>query len=185
MEITSTDIVEAAGKIITESGLNALTIEELSRKIPVGKETISSSFKDDTEILIFMLRNMEFEIKELINNSEANMISAEVEFQQLFRNLFLLFAQKPYYLLIILNIEERGKSAQDHENLTRIKASIEKYLVKIIKQGKRNEAFKTEQTTGVLVKTILKSFRSFMSYENVLNKMNKDLKTLRENPESF
>ncbi len=107
MELTITDIVEATGKIIMESGLNAISIEELSRKMEVKHEAISSFFKGDNNILNFMLHNIEFEIKELIYNSEANMTSAEEEFQRLFKDLYLLFAQKPYYLFIILNIEDK------------------------------------------------------------------------------
>jgi AcrR family transcriptional regulator len=185
MELTSAEIVEAAGNIIIESGLDALTIEKLSGRIEVEDEAISSYFKDDADILLFMLHNMEIEIKELINNSGVNVVTAEEEFQQLFRNLYLLFNHKPYYLIIILNIDDKEKGTTDHENLIRIKAIIEKYLLKIINQGKNDQAFKTKRTPGVLVNTILKSFRSFMSHENSINKMIKDLKTLREKPESL
>lgn len=183
MKLIKTEIAEAAGKIISESGLDALTIEELSKKLEIDQEILYIYFKNNADILIFMLLNLEHEIRILINDCETSNLSSEVELQLLFENMFNLFNKKPYYLSIIFNIEGNEIVDKNHEILIRIKEEIDEYLLKIINRGKEEAIFTTKQTPRTLVNTILVSFRSFMSQQNIINKMVKDFKKIKENPD--
>lgn len=183
MKLIKTEIEEAAAKIISESGLDALTTEELAKKMEIDQEILYIYFKNNADILIFMLLNLEHEIRLLINNLATSEVSSEKELRLLFENIYKLFEQKPYYLSIIFNFEGNEKDSRGHEILIRVKSSIDKHLIKIINKGKEEAVFKTRQTPGTLVNNILGSFRSFMSQQNIINKMIKDLKKIRDNPD--
>ncbi len=45
MELRNTDMVEAAGRIINRSGINALSIEEMSREMGTAQDTLLFYFK--------------------------------------------------------------------------------------------------------------------------------------------
>ena len=183
MRLKKTEIAEAAGKIISESGLDALTTEELAKKMEIDHEILYIYFKNNADIPIFMLLNLENEVRVLINDSETSNLSSEVALQLLFENMFNLFNEKPYYLSILFSIESNDIVNNNHEILIRIKESIGKYLLKIINQGKKDTIFKTKLTPGILVNSILGSFRSFMSQQNIMNKMVRDFKKIRDNPD--
>lgn len=183
MRLIKTEIEEAAGKIISESGLDALTTEELSKKMEIDQEILYIYFKNNDDILTFMLLNLEHEVRDLINVSETSNLSSEVELHLLFENMFNLLNKKPYHLSILFSIEPNDIVNKNHEILIRIKESIGKYLIKIIDQGKQDTIFKTKLTTRILVKRILGSFRSFMSQQNIIHKMVRDFKKIRDNPD--
>lgn len=183
MELIKTEIAEVAGKIISESGLDALTTEELAKKMRIDHEILYIYFKNNVDILSFLIQNLEYEIRVLINDLETKNVSPEKELQLLFENMYRLFEQKPYYLSIIFIIEDKEKADRGHEILISIKSTINKYLLKIINQGKKETIFKTKQTPWTLVNNILGSFRSFMNQQNIINKMVRDIKKLRDNPE--
>ena len=177
-----TDIVEAAGRIITEAGIDTLTTEGLATKMGVDQKTIYTWFKRDADILIFLLINLKHEIGILVNDAESNKKSPEEELQLLFESMYSFFTQKPYYLTIVLNIEQDKMSKRALEILISIKTVIGNYLLKIIDNGKREAIFKTNRTPDTLTDNILESFRSFMSQQNMLDKMVRDLKLIRDNP---
>lgn len=180
MEIENTDIIEASGKIIVKSGLNALSIKELATEMGITEVKLFPYFEKEDDILILMLISLKNEINELINNPTTSGWTPENKLQYLFRNLHKLFSKKPYYLTIIFATELTEKDVSLQKLLLKIKVNAKIHLTQIIDQGKEEHNFKTNQTTRNLVDNILGSFRDFMNEYRTINKMVKDIAKLRE-----
>ena len=185
MKMIKTEIVIAAGGIITETGIGFLTKESLANKMGVERKILYPFFKKDADILIFLLLNLKHEIKILISDAELNKKPPEIELQLLFESMHNFFTQKPYYLTIVLNIEQDKMGNRVQGLLISIKTMIGNYLLKIIDKGKEEAIFKTDRTPVTLANSILGSFRSFMNQQNKIEKMVSDLKMIRENPDFF
>lgn len=69
MELKTTDMVAAAGKIINESGINSLSIEELAREMKIDHSLLNPYLKKDDDILMLILLSLENEIKQLIKDT--------------------------------------------------------------------------------------------------------------------
>ncbi len=173
------NIVEAAGKIITESGIEALTIEELLQRMEADPVQLYTFFKNDKEVIVFLLRNLETEIEKLIKDLEDKNVSIEEEFQLFFKLIFKLLDQNPFYLSLLFNTEFNKTNENAREVIVRINTAIADYLTKIISRGKQEAVFKTTKSTRAIVNNILGSFRSFMNQQDTLNKMLSDLEKLR------
>lgn len=185
METIKEEIVDAAGKIVTEAGIDFLTTENLATKMGVDSKTLHNHFKSDAAILNFLLITLKREIKILITDAESSNKSPADELELLFENIFNLFITKPYYLTIVVSVEEGKMGNRTKTRLKSIKKVISIYLTKIIDKGKKEEIFKTKRSPNTLVDNILVSFRSFMDQENMMNKWIRDLKMIRENPDNL
>ncbi len=182
MKNIKSEIIKAAGGIITEAGTGFLTTESLAAKMGVDHKILNSYFKSDADILIFLLLKLKQEIELLINDAGSNNRSAEEELQLLFESMFNFFTRKPYFLIIVLNSEQDKMCDRAQEILISIKTVIGNYLLKIIDRGKKDEIFKAKRTPDILATSILESFRLFMNQQNKLDKIARDLKMIRDNP---
>ena len=179
MELRKKNIIEAAGRIILESGIKALSIEELALRTGNRKAELSTYFKKDNDVLIMMLISLDNEIKQLINDVVTRKQSPEEELQNLFKHLHDLFNRKPYYLSIIFSTELMEKDSDMHDILLRIKTAAEIYLFQVITLGKEKKIFITEITTRSLANNILLSFRLLMREQLVSNNLVRDVEIQR------
>lgn len=179
MELETTDIVEAAGRIIIESGTDSLSIEELAGEMRINTSLLDSYFEKDDDILMLLLKSLEDDIKQLIIETRTVDRSPEEDLQLLFQNMHELLKLKPYYLSVIFSTELKEKNSELQKALLKIKISVRIYLLEVINHGKKETVFKTRQTSRILVTNILGSFRSFMNEQRLINKMVRDLEILK------
>lgn len=172
-------MIETAGRIILESGINALTIEELAIRMEIPYSELSIYFEKDNDILKMMLYSLDNEIQQLINAVVARLQSPEEELQNLFKNLYELFNRKSYYLSLIFSTELTEKDSEMHDNLLKIKTAAEMYLFQVITNGKKKKIYKTEINSRSLVNRILVSFRLLMNEQLVSINLVRSLKILR------
>lgn len=125
MELTKNDLVKASGTIINEAGINALTIDKLALKMGINPTELSTFFKQDKDVLLMMLLCLDNEMQQLIHDVVTKKQSPEEELQNLFKNLYTFFDQKPYYLSIIFSTELTEKDSEMHNILLRIKTAAE------------------------------------------------------------
>ncbi len=183
METIKINILEAAGNIINEAGINALSLDALSLKLGIPRNKLLLYIRKDEDIVICLLLSLESEMLQLINNVAAMSSSSENEFQNLFKSLFKLFNQKLYYLHLMFSTEIIEKNAAAKEILKRILKIAKTYLTQVLEKGKKTGVFSKKITTNLLVENILGSFRLLMSDQQLTNKMIRDLKILRADRE--
>ena len=109
MELKTTDIVEAAGRIIIESGTDSLSIKELADEMGINTSLLDSYFEKDDDILMLLLKSLENDIKQLIIETRTVDRSPEEDLQLLFQNMHELLKLKPYYLSVIFSTELKEK----------------------------------------------------------------------------
>lgn len=179
MELRIADIEEVAGRIIIESGLDFLTIDELSSKMGINTSLLISFFERDDDILMLLLASLEYDIKQLILKNKLAERPPEEDLQILFQNIYELIKVKPYYLPVIFFVEIKEKDSELQKALLRIKIFVRIYLLEVINNGKKVTVFKTRQRSRKLVTNILGSFRSFMNEQRLINNMVRDLEILK------
>jgi AcrR family transcriptional regulator len=183
MEPRKTELIEAVGKIILESDLNNLTIDELANRLEIPHSELSIYFEKDTDILKMMLFSLDSEIQQLINTLVASSQSPEEELQSLFKDLYELFNRKPYYLSLIFATELTEKNPELYDILLKIRTAIEMYLLQVITQGKNKKIYKTKTNHKTLVNRIIVSFRLLMNEQVVSINLVRNLKMLRSKNE--
>lgn len=183
MDINKSNIVEIAGAIINEAGIDALSIDALIKRMEISREDLLIYLGADDDILKFISLSLEDEIQQLIKNVAAINLSPEKELENLFKSLYEFFGQKSYYLHILFSSEIIENDTAIHAVLERIKHTVKTYLSTILDKGKKTRVFNNKAETRYLVENILSRFRLFMSDQQLTNKMIRDLKLIRADKE--
>jgi AcrR family transcriptional regulator len=179
METTSTAIIEKAAQIVMKSGLEGLTVRNLATELEVKDNQLYKQITKDDDILQILLFGFEADIIEFIKELDNKDAQPETELKLLFKGLYFLFLQKPYYLAIIFDKSLKNRGENIKHSFLRIKSIAEQYLAGVINKGKKQNTFKTNEPTKLLVNRILSEFRIFMKDEQRLNEMILELKTMR------
>lgn len=172
-------IIEKAAGIIMNSGIKELTVHNLADKLMVEESQLYQQFTKDDDVLLLLLLGFEIDINELMEEFARTAETTETELKILFKKLYFLFLQKPYYLDIIFdkNLKERDESIKN--SFLRIRNTAENYLTSVINKGENENIFKTKVSTKVLVGKILSGFRLFMKDEQRIHEVILEMKTIK------
>ncbi len=173
-------IIEKAEEIIMNTGLEALTVSKLANELEINESQLYQHLTKEDDIVLILLLGFETDIIQAVKELANKVHSPETELKLLFKRIYLLFLQKPYYLSIIFdkNLKDRDESIK--KSFLRIRNVAESYLTLIIDKGKNEYTFKTNVPTRILVDQMLSSFRILMKDEQSMNEMVLQLKTLRK-----
>ncbi len=179
METENRIIMKKAREIIMNDGLSALTIHNLAIELKWDKEQLYHQFSNDEDIIQLVMFDFEKEIKEYVRQFSDSLEPAETELKLLFKRLYFIFLQNPFYLSIIFDTTLIKRNIEIRKSILRIRKVAVNYFSTIINKGKKEDTFKTKVPTNVIVDKILSDFRSYMRDEQLLNEMVLELKTLK------
>lgn len=164
MEITSRqlEIIEAAGKILTSSGVTGLTIKKLAKEMRFSESALYKHFDSKEEIIIAMLNYLSSNIDErllLANNSGANF---EEKFRAIFQNQFAFFSEHPHFVVAVFSDGLMEESIKINETILNLLFVKIKYLLPIILQGQQEKAIRNDIQADELMQIIMGTFRLLM-----------------------
>ena len=180
MEVNKKEITEKSIDIIKNLGIEALTIHNLASAMQMDLKEFHKIFSTDEEILLLIFKSFEDDLKDFIQEISNQSETPAKEFDTFFKSLYNVFLQKPYYLSIIFDkrLKERNKNIR--KSIIHMKNTIEDYLTNLVESGKKNNTFKTNTSTSLLVNKMLTEFRLLMKDEQYINEMILDLEHLRK-----
>lgn len=179
MNLEKEDIIEAAGRLVLQSGINELSIEELELKMGISHAELSMYLKRDKDIPIMLLVSLETKIMQLIKDVAISNLSPEDELQALFKNLNKLFDQSPFYLVLIFDKHLAERDSEILVIMRRIIKRAENFLLQVINKGKHENIFQAEVKTRYLVNRILVSFRLLMNEQRLAESLVRDITLLK------
>ena len=89
------EIIEAAGKILTASGVSGLTIKNLAKEMKFSESAIYRHFTSKEEIIIALLEFLAKSMDERYSRAISSEQSPEEKFTTLFQNQFSFFKKNP------------------------------------------------------------------------------------------
>lgn len=179
METENMIIMKKAKEIITNEGVSALSIQNMAFELNIDEEQLYHQFGSNDGIILSILNEFEKEIDEYIIQFSISLESAETELKLLFKRLYFIFLQNPFYLSIILDSTLIKRNDEIRKSMFRIRSMAENYLETLINKGKMENTYKTKVPTKLIVSKLLSEFRLFMRDEQLLNEMVLELKSLK------
>lgn len=156
------EIIEAAGEILTQSGLAGLTTKNLAAKMGFSESALYRHFKSKEDILLTMLKYLAEDMDARFENTISNIESPKEKLKALFNSQFIFFKQKPHFLIAIFSDGLLEASTEINTAINGIMAITKKYLIQIIKEGQKQQQFTNEVPVEDLVHIIMGSFRLHM-----------------------
>ena len=156
------EIIEAAGQILTESGIAGLTTKGLAAKMGFAESALYRHFKGKEEIMLTMLRYLATDMDSRLANCVRNSESPKEKLKAVFNNQFEFFKKNPHFLVAIFSDGLLEESTAMNEAIMQIMGTKKKHLLQIIQQGQKQNQFTNALSADDLVHIIMGSFRLHM-----------------------
>lgn len=163
------EIIEAAGKILTQSGVSGLTIKNLAKEMNFAESAIYRHFASKEQIIIALLDYLASSMDERYNNAISSEQSPEEKFTTLFQNQFLFFKKYPHFVVAVFSDGLMEESQRINETILKIMGVKMKHLMPVIMEGQQKKVFTNAITSDELIQIVMGTFRLQMYKWRVAN----------------
>lgn len=163
------EIIEAAGRILTNEGVSGLTTKKLSKEMGFSEAAIYRHFDSKEKIIIAMLEYVAKMMDERYTFALSRNENTEQKFISIFQNQFTLFAQNPHFVTAVFSDGLLESSHLINQSIQKIMAVKIKHLKPIISEGQNNGVFTNVIATDDLLHIIMGSIRLLMYKWRVAN----------------
>ena len=161
MEITPRqfEIIEAAGKILTSSGISGLTIKNLAKEMRFSESAIYRHFTSKEEIIIAMLEylseTMDGRLQKVILPDD----NPEAKFKSVFQNLIDFFIKNPQFVVAVFSDGLMEESQRINQALLKLMNVIMKHLMPVIMEGQQKGVLTNAITTEEMMHIVIGTFK--------------------------
>lgn len=152
------EIIEAAGKILTRSGVGGLTIKNLAKEMQFSESAIYRHFTSKEEIIIAMLNYLAENMDERLSNLDSSSDSEE-SFRAFFQEQFKFFKKNPHFVVAVFSDGLMEESQRINETILKIMAVKSKHLLPLIKEGQLKGVFTNDIISEELMQIVMGTFR--------------------------
>src|SRR5690554_829552 len=163
------EIIEAASKLLTTSGVSGLTIKNLAREMKFSESAIYRHFVSKEEIIITLLEYLVQNISEGYDNAISDEQTSEEKFIALFSLQFAFFKTSPHFVVAVFSDGLLEVSRPINQIILKLMAVKMKHLMLIIQEGQQNGDFISTIAPDELLHIIMGTFRLLMFKWRVSN----------------
>lgn len=155
------EIIEATGKILTDSGINGLTIKKLAIEMDFSESAIYRHFESKEEILLTMLKYLNTNISQILKNLPVT-ADEEEDFKAIFRKITAYFKENPYYVVVIFSEGLLDESDKVRDAIMSLISLMMNRMRSIIQQGQRSKKFIDSVPAEELAQITLATYKQHM-----------------------
>jgi AcrR family transcriptional regulator len=163
------EIIAAAGKILSTSGISGLTIKNLAKEMQFSESAIYRHFTSKEEIIVAMLEYLAHDMDTRymqVTNSDHDALQ---KFKMIFENQFSFFEKNPYFVVAVFSDGLMDESAKINETILKLMSVKMKHLMPIISEGQHKNVFTNAITSEELIHIVMGTFRLLMFKWRVAN----------------
>ncbi len=153
------EIIEAAGRILTSSGVSGLTIKNLAKEMKFSESAIYRHFASKEDIIVAMLTYLAEDMDERLMDVSVAYPDLELRFKELFRSQFSFFKKQPHFVIAVFSDGLLEESERINETIFKVMGIMMRQLMPVILEGQQKGVFTNEITTEELIHVVLGTFR--------------------------
>ena len=155
------EIIEATGKILTESGASGLTIKNLAKEMQFSESAIYRHFSSKEEIIIMMLKYLKTNIGKILSN-QTRTGDVIKDYKTFFNKLSLYFKENPYYVVVVFSEGLMDESDKINDEILGLMTVTSKHLEPILKEGQEQGIFIESVPSNELPMVSIATFKLYM-----------------------
>jgi AcrR family transcriptional regulator len=164
------ELIEAAGRILSTSGVGGLTIKKLAKEMDFSESAVYRHFDSKEAVVVAMLdylaANMDERLNLAISSSQKN---PKENIEAVFRSHLAFFSQKPHFVVAVFSDGLMEESQKINAAILRIMQVNMKHLIPVILQGQQQGLFTDAIPADDLAHIIMGSFRLQMFKWRIAN----------------
>jgi AcrR family transcriptional regulator len=162
------EIISAAGRILTESGVSGLTIKKLALEMKWSESALYRHYSSKEEIILSLLDYLAHNMDERLSAREPK-TDIQKDFLDFFGNQLKFFSNNPHFVVAVFSDGLWEESKRVNESINTIMQVKMKHLKKIIQKGQKEGVFITSLKSDVLVHIVVGTFRLQMYQWRISN----------------
>lgn len=159
ISVRQLEIIAAAGRILTASGVSGLTIKNLAKEMQFSEGAIYRHFSSKEAIIVGMLDYLAENMDDRCAHAVAPGQSPEEKFRALFSNQFAFFKGNPHFVVAVFSDGLMEESERINETILKIMAVKMKHLKQIVYEGQQKGVFTDRIALDELIHIIMGAFR--------------------------
>lgn len=163
------EIIEAAGKILSASGVSGLTIKNLAQAMKFSESAIYRHFDSKEAIVVAMLAYLAENMDERLGKVISNQKNPKENLEAIFLDQFAFFSKNPHFVVAVFSDGLMEASQKINAAILRIMQVKMKHLMPVIMQGQQQGFFTNAITTEEMMHIIMGSFRLQMFKWRIAN----------------
>jgi AcrR family transcriptional regulator len=153
------EIIEAAGKILTSSGVNGMTIKNLAKEMQFSESAIYRHFTSKEEIIVVMLDYLSATMDERLQNTIQPTDNPEAKFKSIFQNLIDFFFKNPQFVVAVFSDGLMEESQRINQTLLKLMNVIMKHLMPVIMEGQQKGVLTNAITTDEMMYIVIGTYK--------------------------
>ena len=163
------EIIEAAGKLLSASGVSGLTIKNLAQAMKFSESAIYRHFASKEEIVVAMLGYLAENMDDRLNKVISTQKSPTENLEAIFLDQVAFFSKNPHFVVAVFSDGLMEASQKINAAILHIMQVKMKHLMPVIMQGQQQGFFTNTITTEEMMHIIMGSFRLQMFKWRIAN----------------
>jgi len=135
------DIIEAAGALLTRSGLSGLTIKNLAAEMQFSESALYRHFTSKEEIILAMLKYLAADMDKRLADAVQGVDDPLLGFKNIFESQFRFFSQNKHFVVAVFSDCLMEESVRINETILNLIAIKRRHLLPIIVAGQQKGVF--------------------------------------------
>lgn len=152
------EIVEAAGRLLTQKGINGLTIKNLAREMNFSESAIYRHFESKEEIIVALLRYLAETIDHRLRSMSLSG-KTDVDLKNLFDEQFLFFSEHHHFVVAVFSDGLMEESVSINKAIQSLIGIMTRQLTAIVSEGQKTGQIRDDMATEHLIQIILGTYK--------------------------
>lgn len=153
------EIIEAAGRIMTSSGVSGLTTKNLAKEMNFSEGAIYRHFTGKEQIVTALLEYLADTMDEVNTRGTSRHDGPEEKFRGLFQEQISFFKDNPHFVVAVFSAGLLEESDKINQTIFKIMQVMMKHLLPILYDGQQQHVFTNEIATDELIGIVMGTFR--------------------------
>ena len=153
------EIIQAAGIVLTRSGISGLTIKNIAHQMDFSESAIYRHFTSKEKIVIAMLEYLAVNMEERCQKEIRSDRNADKNLLSIFQNQIDYFKAHTYFVSVVFSDGLLEESERINEKIIDVMKVKHNLLYQVIEQGKDQSILNDDMETDIIVDIIMGSFR--------------------------
>ena len=156
------EIIEAAGRLITEDGYAMLTTKRLAERMQFSEAALYRHFASKETILVSMIEHLTASVKQRMEEVARKEELPEPRLRAMFDSHFSYFKAHPEYLMAIFATNFMESSPASDRAIKELMEVMRQHLRAVVSEGQKSGVFTKAIPTDMLVHIVMGTFRLHM-----------------------
>ncbi len=153
------EIIEAAGKLLTHSGVSGLTIKNLAKEMGFSESALYRHFESKEEIILALLNYLAANMEERLSRVYEEKDSPEEKIRKLFGSHMDFFKKNAHFVVAVFSDGLMEESEKINQAITSIMKVNVKHLMPILQEGQKKHVFTNDIPAAELMNIVMGTFR--------------------------